>query len=166
MILLITKPITQPITVTQLIILQLQFSQLMVPLRFKDLVYHLNQERQQLDSLSKILRKLFAQEDWSQLTTALTATPKQRTVQSHSMTMRIHAHLMMTTALEAVKMTTLAMNSTSILYQLQLTMSTTTGDTTQPLVPETSLTQSKTLTRLCSTLPTSLVTFQESGLEV
>jgi len=146
----------------------------MVPLRFKDLVYHLNQERQQLDSLSKILRKLFAQEDCSQLTTALTtalttsltATPKQRTVQSHSMTMRIHAHLMMTTALEAVKMTTLAMNSTSILYQLQLTMSTTTGDTTQPLVPETSLTQSKTLTRLCSTLPTSLVTFQESGLEV
>jgi len=159
----ITLPITQPITplmtVTQLIILQIHLRHFVLALRLKDLVCHKKLKKPHLNSHSKILEKLLPQEDCRKmktalttvlttvpttaLTTALTATPIMRTVKR-----LIIASLGMNTALQTAKMMALAMISTSTIYQLQVTSSKTTGDTTQPLVPETFLTQSKTLTRL------------------
>jgi len=115
-------------TVTQLIILQIHLRHFVLALRLKDLVCHKKLKKPHLNSHSKILEK---------------PTPIMRTVKR-----LIIASLGMNTALQTAKMMALAMISTSTIYQLQVTSSKTTGDTTQPLVPETFLTQSKTLTRL------------------
>jgi len=97
----------------------------------------------------------------TQLTKSLNASLTMITVK-----LRIHAHLLMTTVLQTANMMELAISLTPKVYQLQVISSKTTGDTSLPLVPKTSLIQSKTLIRLCWILPTSLLTLQEFGLEV
>jgi hypothetical protein len=80
----------------------------------------------------------------TQLTKSLNASLTMITVK-----LRIHAHLLMTTVLQTANMMELAISLTPKVYQLQVISSKTTGDTSLPLVPKTSLIQSKTLIRLC-----------------